>query len=66
MRSLYNMHEINTYGSGSVCLSSRFNSRTFGRIFMKSGTSIMPLSTLYLDAGFEALKTVVKNIKLSL
>jgi hypothetical protein len=29
---------------------------------MKSGMAIMPLNTLYLNVGFEVLKTVVKKI----
>jgi hypothetical protein len=44
MRSLHNVHEMNAYRADHVCLSSWFNSRTAGRIWIKFGTDIKPLS----------------------
>jgi hypothetical protein len=39
---MHDMHEVNTYGSGLVCLSAWFNS-TAGRILIKFRTNVMPL-----------------------
>jgi hypothetical protein len=46
MCSLHGVHEMNAYGAGRVCLSSRFNYRTSGRILIKFGMIIMPLSAI--------------------
>jgi hypothetical protein len=42
---LHDVHEMNAYRAGHVCLSAWFNSRTARRIWMKFGMDIISFAT---------------------